>query len=86
VTTADSTSPEASPLDIARQLARDGDKIAARQMLKELIQSGEGSMQDEARLLLEEISKVRLSLVTGPVSETPPEAPFVPAAKATPGA
>ncbi len=86
VTTADSTSPEASPLDIARQLARDGDKIAARQMLKELIQSGEDSMQDEARLLLEEISKVRLSLVTGPLSDTPPEAPFVPAAKATPGA
>jgi pilus assembly protein FimV len=86
VTTADSTSPQASPLDIARRLARDGDKIAARQMLKELIQSGEGSMQDEARLLLEEISKVRLSLVTGPLSDTPPEAPFVPAAKATPGA
>ena len=86
VTTADSTSPEASPLDIARRLARDGDKIAARQMLKELIQSGEGSMQEEARLLLEEISKVRLSLVSGPASETPPEAPFVPAAKATPGA
>ncbi|RQW84117.1 MAG: hypothetical protein EHM62_01115 [Methylococcus sp.] len=84
--TADSTSPEASPLDIARRLAMDGDKIAARQMLKELIQSGEDSMQDEARLLLEEISKVRLSLVTGPAGETPPEAPFVPAAKATPGA
>ena len=84
--TADSTPPEASPLHIARRLAEDGDKIAARTMLKELIQTGDASVQNEARLLLEEISKVRLSLVSGPVTETPPEVPFVPPAKATPGA
>ncbi len=83
---ADSGQPELSPLDIARRLAEDGDKIAARTMLKELIQAGDASAQNEARLLLEEISKVRLSLVPGPVTETPPEVPFVPPAKATPGA
>ena len=83
---ADSGQPKSSPLDIARRLAEDGDKIAARTMLKELIQAGDASVQNEARLLLEEISKVRLSLVSGPASETPPEVPYVPPAKATPGA
>ena len=83
---ADSGQPEPSPLDIARRLAEDGDKIAARTMLKELIQAGDASAQNEARLLLEEISKVRLSLVSGPATEAPPEVPFVPPAKATPGA
>lgn len=82
---AGSGQPEPSPLEIARRLAEDGDKIAARTMLKELIQAGDAYVQNEARLLLEEISKVRLSLVSGPVTETPPEVPFVPPAKATPG-
>ena len=83
---AGSGQPEISPLETARRLAEDGDKIAARTMLKELIQAGDASVQNEARFLLEEISKVRLSLVSGPVTETPPEVPFVPHAKATPGA
>jgi pilus assembly protein FimV len=84
--TAENDLKESSPLDMARRLAEDGDKIAARKMLKELIQAGDASAQIEARLLLEEISKVRLSLVSGPASEAPPETPFVPPAKATPGA
>ena len=82
--TAASGQPESSPIDIARRLAEGGDKIAARKMLKELIEAGDASLQDEARLLLEEISKVRLSLVSGPASEAPPETAYVPPAKATP--
>ena len=64
-TTADSC---AALLVQAREFANHGDKAASRQLLQQVLQQGSPAERNEAETLMQELGKVRLSLVQPPTA------------------